>query len=332
MKKAKTKISLSKEAWGRTKNTFARKSLVLALFSFFILLSLGIALFLPESLILTIPLLVIPSVFAYQSINTILATPLNNDVPGFFVMFKLYFSKFFFGTYKTLKALGKAILVSLILYLASSIIFSFSVPSFGEELMKVMQSQDESLLMDFINNNELFQKYLLISETSIFIVSAMMFVHTISVESTKLYMNLFSKTPLLAVDLNTVHKSAFKEIKKEFYKEYYKALWFIPILMVLGYCLASFLGIMFLDLESERLIVLGLFGSFVLTFMFVPYYFDVMMILFSRYQNVYTEHFIKLSFETLEQLKKTNKINAEKEKEITDFLNKSKEHSEKDKK
>ena len=111
-----------------------------------------------------------------------------------------------------------------------------------------------------------------------------------------------------------------KIIKRSFNKDYYASLWYVVILYVVGYIAGCFVGRCLLNLDFDKAIIVGIFGSLLLTIGFIPYYFDVTYFLFRKHSDKYNAMFVKLSLETLEEVKKENKIDPEKEEELRKYL------------
>ena len=95
MDKKKTNKSLTKLAFERTGKTFNKKMPFLALLFLIIVASIALGILLPELLILAVPLLILPAVFAFLSINTIIDSNLETDTHSFFALFRKYFSRLF---------------------------------------------------------------------------------------------------------------------------------------------------------------------------------------------------------------------------------------------
>ena len=331
MKKT-SKVSISKIAANRTRKTFPRKMTLLAILVVVCIASLALALFLPETLILTVPLLIAPAVFAFMAVNTVLETPIPNDEMGFFMMFKLYFNRFFFGCYKLLKAIVIAFLWVFVVTFISSTIFFLANPDLLDSMTAVMQTASEQNmaeeLLKVMEANQNYNLFITLSTAGATFVGFLVFLHHALIEGFKYYFNFLAKAPILATDLNTISKSTFKKIKRPFYKDYYKCVWFIPILMLIGYAGGVAIGIFLLDVDINQLSVIGMFGSLILTMFTIPYYFDCTYEIFKKYHQEYINTFIKLSMDTIKEMKKNEEISKEKEKEILNFL----EEQKKDKK
>ena len=335
MKKIK-KQSLAKIAAERTKNTFTRKMGILAIFVMFCLASLMLALFLPETLILTVPFLIVPSVFSFMAINTIFDMPIQSDEFGFFMMFKLYYTRFFFGSFKLWKAFFKALLWALLITFITSTIFLLINPSILDSMSNIIETASNETMTDellkFMESNETYNLFTTLVTVGSFGVGFLVFTHSVLVEGFKYYFNFLAKAPILAQDLNTIAKPVFKKNRFSFYKDYYSCVWFIPILMIAGFAGGVALGMFMLELDSTQICVVGLAGSLLMSMFAIPYYFDATLVIYKKYQKDYMDSFISLSLETLKMMKQNEEITKEKEKEIKDFLDKQKQENKKDEK
>ena len=323
-----SKESIRKIAARRTRKTFPRKMTLLAILVVVCIASLALALFLPETLILTVPLLITPCVFAFMAVNTVLETEIPNDEIGFFMMFKLYFNRFFFGCFKLLKAILIAFLLVFLITLISSTIFFSLSPDLLDAMTAVMETASEQNLAEelikLMESNESYNLFMTLSTTGSTFVGFMAFIHVALIEGFKYYFNFLAKAPILATDLNTISRPTFKKIRKTFYKDYIKCVWFIPIIMLIGYAGGVAAGLFLLEVDINQLSVIGLFGSLLTVMFLIPYYFDCTFIIFKKYHQEYINTFIKLSMDTIKEMKKNEEISKEKEKEIMNFLEEQK--------
>ena len=328
MKKENKEESISKLAYRRCKNTWLRKSLVLSLLFVILIAVLALAFFFPVSLFLTVPFIVVPAVFAFQAVNTVLELNLGKDETNFFYLFTLYFKGPFFGSYQIIKAFlfslifffGGAVVVSTI----GSTIIEIAHPEIITDILNLYENSDPltfaEAFEDFILNNEFFSIITEIAVYASFGAAFIYFVHASLKNGFKCYMNLLSKVPMPAHDLNIISKETMKIIKRVFNKDYYKSLWYVIILFVAGYIGGCFTARCLLNVSPDQVLVVGMFGSLLLTFGFIPYYFDVTYYLFRKHSDKFNAMFVKLSLETLEEVKKTSKIDPEKEEELRKYL------------
>lgn len=332
-KEIKKELSISKLAWQRVKKTFTRKMSVISIFVCIFIATLMLGFFLPGSLFLTVPFLLIPFFFCLLAINTVFETNVKQDETGFFMLFKAYYSPQFYGCFKILKAFLLALLGSYVCLTVGEFVGINYLTSHDPEFVKTLESlifSNESIMDAAERASEALLAnpgFLEVMEISGYVgggVALAIFLHVISYEGVKYYFNLLCKVPILARDLNLISSRTIRGCKKEYKKDYFKSFWFVSLLTLVGYALGALLGIA-LNLNSNQVFVVGLFGAFIFVLPFIPYYLDATMILFKKYHKSYADTFLKLSIESLEELKKQQKISPEKEKEIKDFLNGQKE-------
>lgn len=335
-KQAKTK-SFSALALERTKKTFAKKSTILAALVLMCMISLALALLSPITLFLTLPLLVFPSIFAFISVNAALEENIPSGAMSFFLLYRTYFTVNFVGCFKLIIGFLKAILCFFILTVICSIIGTFFIqnidPQIIDTLISITEIEDELKFAEefanFLNSGNSFATIVEVTSYVSFGGAYLLFVHHTMINGIKYYMNLLSRTPIFARDLNTIFGVTFKKIKKQFYKDYYKSVWLLPIVLALGFAGGICLGKFVFNLDIALNIVIGWFGSFILILPFIPYYFDLTLIIFKKYQPTFVNTFIDLSIQTINEMKKNENIVDEKEKEILDFLEKQKAENEK---
>ena len=110
---------------------------------------------------------------------------------------------------------------------------------------------------------------------------------------------------------------------KKINKDYFASTWFISLLIIIGYVAGVFFARCVLELDVNQTVVVGFFGAMLFSVGFMPYFFDVTYLLFNKYRLEYSATFTRLSFETINQMKKQKDITPEKEKEILRFFNSS---------
>lgn len=321
--------SISKIARGMYKERFQTLMLPISFFAIFCFISLALGIVAPISLIFTIPFLVIPSLFALSAVGTIAGKKAGLEGAGFFLMFRGYFSGFFKGSYRVIIGFLKALLVALLVSIVLTPILSYTVLANDSAFIALENSlenpTDVNVILDeylnFIQTSGTFRNIMFAINIASFFGGMMMFLHHFSRNAVKSYHNFLSPTPIPMPDLNLIHKVTYKKIKKEFNKDFYSSLWALILLVAIGFvgfaCIGNFV---LTELVTDQVIVVGLFGVFVVTLFFLPYYFNVLQLLYQKYSRDYVETFIELSLQSIEEIKKTTEIDPEKEKQIREFL------------
>ena len=328
------KISIVKSGFKEARKRFVIVSLPL---SFFALLTIGmfvLGFYVPFTFVLTIPFIIIPSFFSVAAINTLAPNENTHEGLGFFVMFRAYFTQLFRGGYKViigfLKAFGVFIISSAILSAILSSTVLNKDPSYVEFINQINVMTDANqiaeALTNFINTNQTFNKLMIIINGVSSFLAAYMFVHHFAVNSFKYNYNFLSKLPLPMQDLNLIHKNVVKQHRRSFYKDYYSSNWFLGLLLIAGYATGFLLSYFFINnIDMVQMSVLGLFGSFIFLLLFTPYFLNASQIMFGKYREYYVETLIDLTKQSLEQIKKTQTISEEKEKEVLKIIESQRE-------
>lgn len=333
----KQEKSIKKLAFSDLKSKYTNLLLPLSIFAVIFILSLMLAFVSPITLILTVPFLIIPGFF---SLTAITVSPANTTKTGslYFLLYRNYFSPFFKSGYRVIIGFLKALLVYAIISSIASTVFEYTIlihdPAYTDLInqMENLESIDSIIptILNLVETNGSFKLFMFLTTTIAFFGGFYMFVHHLSINSMKMYLNLSSPTPMPSSDLNLINKMTMKKIRKGFYKEYVKALWFFPIILLIGYAGGVVLGYFLIpNLDALQCSLLGVFFDFILVLFLLPYFFNVLRFIFERYRTNYIDTFIDLSMKSIEELKKTTTISEEKEKQIKEFLDKTKEANDK---
>lgn len=323
------KTSIVKEGFKEAHKRFVIVSLPLSFFALLTILMLILGYFVPLSLILTLPFVIIPSFFAVAAINTFATNKNTHEGIGFFVMFRSYFSQIFRGGYKVILGLLKAFLVFLVSSVLFSVIFATTILAkdpgfiaFTEEIKNITDATALSTAIDdFINNNNIISEISILVNCLSTFFALYMFMHHFGVNSVKYNYNFVAKMPLPMQDLNIISKKVHKENRKGFYKDYYKAFWFLGVILTVGYFSASLLAYFLIkNANMVQISFIGLFGAFILLLFFVPYFLNASIIIISSYRKKYFHTLIELSKKSLQEMKRAKEITDDKEKEVIQLL------------
>ena len=185
--------------------------------------------------------------------------------------------------------------------------------------------------MFYINTNPVFNRIVLIVNSASSFVSFCILILHFSTNAFKYNYNFMSKIPLPMPDLVQIDRKVRKENRKEFCFDYLKTYWFVFIILVIGYAGAFVVSLFFINnIDMIQLNVISIFGSFILLLFFIPYFLNANQILFNKYRLRYVDALIDLSKQSIEQLKKTQNISEEKEKEVIKILESEKDNIKKD--
>lgn len=323
------KNNLVKNAFKEAHKRFVIVSLPLSFFALITILMLVLGYFVPFTLILSLPFVIIPSFFSLAAINSFASNPNTHEGIGFFVMFRAYYSQIFRGGYKVILGLLKALLAFLVSSVILSSILAVTVlakdPGYLSLAEEIKEITDPNVLTDaidnFINTNQTINNITIIVNCVSTYFALYMFMHHFGVNSVKYNYNFLAKMPLPMQDLNIISKQVHKENRKGFYKDYYRAFWFLAIILTIGYFGGATLAYFFINnVNMVQISFVGLFGAFILLLFFVPYFLNASIIIISSYRKNYFHTLIKLSKKSLLEMKRAKAITEEKEKEVIDLL------------
>ncbi|MCQ3035551.1 MAG: hypothetical protein MJ248_05010 [Bacilli bacterium] len=307
-----------------------------AFYAFFVIICFALAFFLPETLILTIPLIIIPFTFAYQfntSIDNTAPQDRGFSLGKFFSLFKVYFQRPFFGAYRLFEGFFKSLGIFVGFYVVTLLIFLQSLLAKDPGLISMVSSLEyindftemENLITETLLENEAFLNAVYLSINIALFPALYMFVHHIGTNSVKIHLSVASGQKLMMREVHAIHRIGFSTFRRQFYKDYYKTIWWIiPSLVVLYYGTLTLLNVLVPDLTLEPGIVgvavVILFISFI-----GSYYFSCIETLFLKYQDKYIEASIAQSIKALNELKARNQMSEQEEKEIEEYINQTKE-------
>lgn len=307
-----------------------------AFYAFFIIVCFAIAYFLPETLILTIPLIIIPFTFAFQFNTSIDNTSLKDQgfsLKKFFGLFKVYFQRQFFGAYRLLEGFFKSLGVFMGFYFVSALILVytslFKDPAFMQVVSSIEEMTDmagiENILMDAILNNDAFIDAAFLAMPVSLFPALLMFVHHVGTNSIKIHLSVASGQKMRMPEVHLIHRMGFSSFRKSFYKDYFKTVWwFTPSIAILYYGGVVTSYFLLPNMEFTGAVIGTALALLFISFA-APYYFSCIETLFIKYQDKYIEASIAQSIKALNELKAQNKMSVEEEKEIEQYINQTKE-------
>ena len=321
-----------KDVFAETRKSRQGFSLHLFFFALFTILSLMLAYVAPLSLIITIPFIIVPSYFAFTSVNAIKGKKNAQNV-GFFTMFRNYFSILFFGGYRLLFGLLKAFIT----YVASNFIIIlvydltiFSKSQDFQDFMKIVEeSTDPNALNEaynkFVNSiltNPEIQKWIYLSLAISFALASIVFIHHIFKHSIKMRRNLFSPNAIPTRQFNFVERKVRKDNRKFIWGSYIRTSWFIQVLIVLAASGGLVLSYFFLkDFRPEQALVISLFLMFIVTLPLMNYISKLQDMLFFILLPAYEVTFTTLTLDLLNKYKDKIGLEEEELKKLEKLLN-----------
>ena len=309
-------------------------SMQLFWFVFFTLLSLSLAYLFPFSLICTIPLVIVPSYFAFTSVNALKGTR-NSEGITFFMMYKAYYSQLFFGGYRLFIGFLKALLT----YVATGTITISIYLSFHAEYREIFNSALNATdvekmneeLMAFLTTPGL-QKHLYLITAITLLLAAFVFIHHILKHSVKMRRNLFSKSPIPMRQFVLVDRKVRKNNRKFLLKAYVTCAWFIKLILVLAGAGGVVFSYFFLkDFDPLQAVVISLFFMFVLVLPLLNYQSTLEDMIFVHFLDTYEETFVTMTLEFLTKFKDKIGIEEAEAQKIQDMLESQKKAMEESK-
>ena len=329
-------INVRKETSAKFKKHLSYNFSYGAFFAFIIIACFSLAYFFPSSLVLTVPLVIIPFTFAFQFNTSIDNTVINDQgfsLKRFLNLFKVYFQRQFFGVYRLIGGFFKSLAVFAGCYVFISFIMVQTLIMKDAQIASLVASIQES--GDLMNLEETFYNTLLENETfinSVYLAFAIafypalyMFMHHIGTHSVKIHLSVASGQKMMMGEVHYIHKMGFPSFRRMFYKDYYKTVWwFIPVTAILYY--GGMLVIYFFLYKTPfEMAIVGAALALLFISFFAPYYFSCIETLFIKYQDKYIEASISQSVKALNELKAHNQMSKEEEEEIEKYINQTKE-------
>ena len=321
-----------KSAWAETRKAHNGFSMHLLYFALFTIASIALAYVTPFSLVLTIPFVILPSYFAFTSVNAVKGAKHGEDA-SFFILFKSYFSQFFIGGYRVLIGFLKALLTYT---LANTLVFSIyefaylSKNGAYNAIISKLQStgdigQAYEEIQTFLDNNvELQKAFLLISTICVFL-AFLVFLQHIAKHSVKMRRNLFSARPFPIRQFAFVDRQVRKDNRKYLFTTYIRTCWYIQLLIVLAGVGGIVLSYFFLkEFNISQAIAISLFLMFIVTLPFMNFISKVQDLIFIHLMSTYEDTFARLTLEMLTKYKDKIGIADEDARKIEEILNANK--------
>lgn len=323
---------IGKEAWKEYKKDFGAKSTLTAMYVFILAVSLLLNIWSGFTMVITIPFFVLPFTFAYLSTLAGLQISKSAPIKSFFVFYPLYFQSIFFGGFKALIGLLKAILISIIFSTLLTIILYYAFlrgqPGFAEILKEIEVANDVKSMSVAMEHFLAFGPANLTMKIASLVGSyfaSFAFIRHCLINSEKFYINLMTSKPMPMKAVNRLYVVAAHMRRKDFYKEYYGAIWYVVLWLLLTFAGATYVAGFIFNFDATRALFVGLFVSLILLIPFIPYYFDVLRMIFIASSDDYSKASIHLSEKTLNDLQRTNQLSEEDRKKIEEEIQRSKE-------
>ena len=304
-------------------------------FVFLTILSLCLAYLWIYSLICTLPFVIVPSLFAFMSVNAIKGTK-NSEGVTFFRMYKAYFTQLFFGGYRVFIGFLKGLAVYAGTGTIAMTIFLNTKPEYRELFEKALNAEDlnavNSELMSLLTNPELEKTLYLITSITL-LLAVIVFLNHIFKHSVKMRRNLFSKSPIPMRQFAMVDRKVRRDNRKFILGTYFSCAWFLQLLMLLACGGGIVFSFFFLkDFNAYKAVVISLFLMFVVAIPFFNYISTLEDIIFVNLLAKYEETFVTMTLEFLTKFKDKIGIQEEEAKKIQEMLESQKKAMEESKK
>ena len=307
-------------------------------FVFFTLLSLILAYVFPFSLILTLPFVIVPSWFAFNSVTSVKGVK-NSENVNFFVMYKAYFSPLFFGGYRVLIGFLKGFATyvgvsSIALTIYTQIALGGNAQY--QALVEQMNNPGElealmNEINEFLMSPAVAKPIFLITSIGILLGVMVYFQHSLK-HSMKMRRNLFTISPIPMKQFVLVDRKVRRENRGLLWSSYLSSSWFIQLLVILASSSGILIGFFFLnDLDPIKASIISIFVTFVLLIPLFNYISVMQNMLYLSLRRKYEETFVNMTLEFLTKYKERLGIEEEEAKKIEAILNETKKANEKEK-
>ena len=307
-------------------------------FALFSIISLILAYLFPFSLILTVPFVIIPSWFAFNSVTSIKGVK-NSENVNFFVMFKAYFSPLFFGGYRLLFGLLKGFVTYLVVSSIAFMVFSNIGLKDNAEFHAIIEKMNstaelEALMNElsaFLMSPAVAKPVFLITSIAL-VLGIFVFLQHVLKHSMKMRRNLFTRQPIPMKQFHMIDAKVRKDNRKLLWASYLSSTWFIQLLVILSAAGGIVFSYFFLtDLDPFKAAVIAVFLGFVFLLPLFNYISMVQNMLYLSLRHKYEETFVNMTLEFLTKFKDKLGIEEEEAKKIEAILNETKKANEKDK-
>lgn len=273
-----------KAAWKFTTNKFGIKCRFTAFYLFFLLIAFLFAFVLPVSILLTLPLIVLPFTFSYLGCISLINYNKDISILTFFVFYKRYFSPEFRGAFRGLLGFLKMILIEVLISIVVGLLFYYlycaKQPGFAVILQQIQNAQTaeamDVAMNDLINFKPFADTIIYTSEISLGIGS-FVFINHMMLQSELIIHIMNSKIVPPIKFLRPVYNRMCQIRRKEFLKIYIPSTSFIYLIFIISiggfFVLSNFL----LHLDTYQALAIGLAISFILNFFFIPFFVDFLI-------------------------------------------------------
>ena len=318
------KESLASQSFNRFKNNIASYVSVGVLCGLFFVLLTALSLLDEVILIIAVPVLALPFLFASHISCYLLSIGEQIKLRSFFHYFVSFFRPQFRGSFRGITSFLKSLavygVIMLISYFSLYLIFKqqygeFFLNAVNELIEKYLagQSYDELIAALQANDGLLLTFMMYVSSIPLpFTIAA--FMGFISYNSISLYYraNINNGTPSL---MRLAIANAYSRYRRSIRKDWFKLNWLVVVLPLIG----SAIGALIYFLVVRNPIYLPALinaGAFIPYIFFLPFYFPNMEALYTRYENVFKEGNRMAIESILERIQSSIELSEEEKRDL----------------
>lgn len=307
---------------------------------FVAIIILAVAFLTPYSLYATIPLVAVPFFFALQLTHAYIHMKDDMDGRRFSSYVKSYFSPAGMGTYRIIRTALFSLLFSIIGSFIFVIIYSYVGDASGlgisealSSIMEAYKANDGDMIIALMEEEPIatMYKWSLVFESAVFALSFLFHVLRYGILA---YFH-FSMPNAGAKSINMLYKRALHSAKAKGYnKDYFASVWPVILIVIVTLALGIWLGMALASTEnlsyfftnnsyfSETtfVMVVGMFICSTSLLLTLPYYFEVMSLMYQKYEKAFEESALEFANEALNQLREQQKFTEEEQKQIEEAL------------
>jgi hypothetical protein len=320
---------LYEEAFQEYKKEFGRNFPSTFNFAMISLALLALGIYWPWTLWLTVPLGVLPFFFATEMSLAEPTPKVTYSSALYFRYFAGYFAPPFFGCYRVVLNYLRAFLCGLAVSLLVGLVYYYSAytvdASFREAIDSAAKYLSNSAADEALNalygnlSFTLFANIVSLTEGG---VALFVFALELAVYGLNPYLRFAIKSSASRM-ANEVFAGGLRLAGKGFRKDFWEALWLGFVLLVLGFLFGVGMGLLWTG-EADRLFAMGLSGSCLFLFMYLPYYFIVVALLGEKYNGCFVTYSIGVAEKALTELKKGASVSEKEAEEIQKSIDEAK--------
>lgn len=323
--------SLFKAVLKKERGRYFRKLSFSALYAAFAIVCLIPAYFVQPILVLLVPLVIAPFLFALQATNHNINLKREQSTKDFFKFFPLYFRGSFRGAYRLALSFLEGFGVYFLVFFVLGFLLAYGKltndPAFMEQLSTFIEQgsfptveETEELLL----SSPVLAEALSVASVTSLAAAILMFLHNSGTSSLKVYIAFSTGAMLPMHETAKVYSRGLSSFRGSFFRDYYKATWFLIPAVIAAYALGAVPAHLYLNCTDFQAGVVGSASVTLALFLALPYYFDVLEVLYHRHGTIFAQASISLSLDALNEIKASQKMSDDQLKDVQKFMEQSK--------